>query len=245
MNHGMFFWRVALWSGVISLLAGCADSNSFSGRGVLRRLNLGGGDSQSDQKSPEPAQSDAPARTDVTTLTSDCQVDKTNTRLSKAGFVEHVAERMKPGVFGEPSALTGAAWANGGSDKGRGQGLARLDWRLCDKLAFYEQGHSVTRTIDFEDPPEDGLYQLLVHRVRYPNESYGVGLWYHWDERVKWTGKSLSNFNKHGDYLVTCDFKQAGPDQWTCRYEEQRQSAVDCSRWARSGVPCTDIEMAE
>ncbi|MEY4630813.1 MAG: hypothetical protein RIQ81_933 [Pseudomonadota bacterium] len=225
-------------------LVGCSDSSTFKGEGVLRRLSLGG-EAPAEQKLPEASTSDVPARTDVTTMISNCQVDKTNTRLSKAGFVEHVTDGMKPGVFGEPSALTGALWVSGGSNKPRGDGPARLDWRLCNKLAFYERGHSITRTIAFQDPSTDGEYQLLIHRVRFSGESYGVGLWYHWDERVKWTGNPLFKFNTHKDYLVTCSFKAAGPDQWTCQYEEQEQSAVDCSPWKRAGVSCRTLEMAE
>lgn len=229
------------------VLGACAgDDKSLRGDTLTRHLKLGdtlglpeGG------SDAEVAASPSPSPSPEVVVTTPCQFDNVNTILTKAGFLEHVNPDQKPGTYGTPTAVTGTLWQNGGTNKSREKApLSKLDFRLCPKIAFNERGHSLTRLIEFTDPSTDGEYQLVIHRVRYPSESTGVGIWYHWDDRIVWKdGKNLHKFNKHKDYRVTCQFKAADAKPWSCEYVEETQSAIDCSKYARRGVECKTIEL--
>ncbi len=240
---GKSIWAVACL--VAQGLVACAPGEtSLRGDSLTRRLNLGDGVGL-----PDPATDStvitSPSPSPEVSVTQPCQEDKVNTFLTKEGFLEHANPDQKPGTFGTDTAVTGVSWANGGTNKSRESApVSTLDFRLCTKIAFNERGHSLTRLIKFIDPSADGEYQLVIHRVRYPKESKGIGIWYHWDERVTWKdNKSLHKFNEHKDYRVTCQFKAADDKPWSCSYAEETQSAIDCSKYARRGVECRKIEL--
>lgn len=147
--------------------------------------------------------------------------------VTSNGYMEYVHPWYKPGIRDTPTEC-GMSWPNGGTDKPWGTAEATIDWRLSHKIGFEDQAHSTTRTLLFKDPENDATLRLRIHRARKSSESYGVGLWYHWDNRVTW---DLSNkpqqvfvnwrknhkYYSHGDYIVECTYSKSS-NRYSCRY---------------------------
>jgi hypothetical protein len=175
---------------------------------------------------------------------SACAAQAPNTTKTADGFIEFNSPDFKPGLFGQASAIEGMAWPNGGTNRPWGDATATIDWNVCSKLAFKEKGHSLTRTILFKDPPSDAELHLRVHRYRATNESQGVGIWYHFDKRVTWTGPALHNFHAIKDYNIKCQFTAAN-SRYVCQYTTSNLSAVDCTGMTRPVVTCTTLPAAQ
>jgi len=176
--------------------------------------------------------------------TSPCSAQAPNTTKTADGFIEFNSADFKPGLYGQASAIEGMEWPNGGSNKPWGDGTATIDWNVCSKLAFKERGHSLTRTILFKDPSADAELHLRVHRYRQSSESNGIGIWYHFDKRVTWTGPALHNFQAFKDYNIKCQFT-AATSSYVCQYTTSNLSAVDCTGMTRPGVTCTTLPAAQ
>jgi hypothetical protein len=180
-----------------------------------------------------------------------CRTDGNHTRMSVDGYLEHYYDGLKPGRWREASELTGLSWPNGGNRKRYGTGTSYLDWNLCPKIGFNERGHSLTRTVQFVNPPEDGSYTLRVHRIRTRSESYGVNIRYWFNgSQVNFTsgatrdgGNWRIDFNAHQDYTLQCTYTQANAVPWSCSWSSSTVSSIDCDRWhcGRYGY-CREIQ---
>lgn len=178
-----------------------------------------------------------------------CLTNGDHTRKSVDGFLEYYYDDAKAGRWREASQLTGLAWRDGGNRKNYGTGTNYLDWNLCPKIGFTERGHSLTRTIQFVNPPNDGSYVLRVHRIRKQSESYGrnVRYWFN-GSQVAFTEGATSDgdnwridFNAHQDYLLQCTFTQTNAVPWSCSWSSSTVSSIDCNRWHCSGY-CQEIQ---
>ena len=166
-----------------------------------------------------------------------CLTNGYETRKSVDGFLEHY--NNKPGRWREASELTGLDWPSGRNQRGYGTATSYLDWNLCSKIGFTERGHSVTRTIQFINPPEDGSYTLRVHRIRNPSESYGRSIRYWFNgSQINFTGGAhrsginwFAEFNRHIDYILQCTYTQANEVPWRCSWSSTTVSSIDCNRW--------------
>lgn len=155
------------------------------------------------------------------------------------GFLEYYYDNQKPGRWLQDSALTGIYWTNGGNVRSYGTATSYLDWNLCPKIGFNERGHSLTRTIQFVNPPEDGSYTLRIHRIRYRSEGYGVNIRYwfngsqvNFNPGVPRLGNNwFVDFNSHRDYILQCTYTQANEVPWRCSWSSTTVSSIDCNRW--------------
>ncbi len=161
-------------------------------------------------------------------------------RWSADGFLEHINEAFKPAGSGTPEACTGIWWNNGRSARGWGEGMTKIDWNLASKIGYEEPGHSITRTVEFVDPPENGTFKLRIHRWRYHNHSPGVGIWMHWDRRVTWKNNIPFPWpiNNRADYEISCDFTAGGGGAYSCGWlvkpltlDDCSQSKAGCTQW--------------
>jgi hypothetical protein len=113
-------------------------------------------------------------------------------------------------------AVEGSEVTNGGANAGYGTGPSSADFVKCNKVAYIDRGHSLTRTWTFRSPPRSGQVIFRTTRDR-TGQSIGSGTWYWFAPNITLTnaGQVFHEGRAYGVNTFTCQYDKP-TNHFTC-----------------------------